>query len=77
MVNWIIRILIFVLAAVIIYLLYKSFVPSQKDKNQSTLKNTSSNPKSVADELLKLQNLREEGIITEEEFQKMKKKLID
>jgi len=77
MINWIIRILIFLLAAIIIYLLYKSFIPSQNNKNQSMTKNTSSNPKSVADELLKLQNLKEEGIITEDEFQKMKKKLIE
>lgn len=58
-------------------MLYKSFIPSQNNKNQSMTKNTSSNPKSVADELLKLQNLKEEGIITEDEFQKMKKKLIE
>ncbi len=32
---------------------------------------------SVADELLKLQNLKEEGIITEKEFEEMKKKLME
>lgn len=76
MINWIIRILIFLLLIIIVYLLYKSFAPSQKDKNQSTNKMTSSNSKSVADEIMKLQNLKEEGIITDDEFKKMKKKLI-
>lgn len=32
---------------------------------------------SVADELLKLQNLLEEGVIDEKEFEKMKKKLLE
>lgn len=69
--------MIFLLLAIIVYLLYKSFAPSQKDKNQSTSKTTSSNSKSIADEILKLQNLKEEGIITDDEFEKMKKKLIE
>ncbi|MDD3741985.1 MAG: SHOCT domain-containing protein [Bacteroidales bacterium] len=76
MINWIIRILIFLLLVVIVYLLYKSFAPSQKDKSQSKAKANLSNSKSIADEILKLQNLKEEGIITEDEFEKMKKKLI-
>lgn len=68
--------MIFLLLVVIVYLLYKSFAPSQKDKSQSNEKTNFSSSKSVADEILKLQNLKEEGIITEDEFEKMKKKLI-
>ncbi len=47
----------------------KDKTPIQKTKERSNY--------SVADELLKLQNLREEGIITEKEFEEMKKKLME
>lgn len=48
--------------------------------SSSTINNkdiTASEHRSVADELAKLSKLKDEGIISEDEFNKMKKKLID
>lgn len=71
--------IIFVLIVVLVIYVVKAMrmnrtneekqTPIQKTKERSNY--------SVADELLKLQNLKEEGIITEKEFEEMKKKLME
>ena len=49
-----------------------------KEEKQTPIQKTKERTNySVADELLKLQNLKEEGIITEKEFEEMKKKLME
>lgn len=70
---YIFRLLIFGLIALLVYAVIKGVLSIDSGKKS---KNNSSKKASIADELLKLQNLREEGIITEEEFQQMKKKLL-
>ncbi|MDR4512707.1 MAG: PH domain-containing protein [Nitrososphaeraceae archaeon] len=55
-------------------------IPSKKQKYDTNLEipknNTSNKSVSVTDELLKLAKMREDGIITEKEFDQMKQKLI-
>lgn len=60
----------------IVYIFIKGIKSMDTNKNNQSAKTGTKNT-SVADELLKLQNLREEGIISEEEFQKMKDKLLN
>ncbi|MBO4875380.1 MAG: SHOCT domain-containing protein [Bacteroidales bacterium] len=51
---------------------------NNKEERQTPIQKTKERTNySVADELLKLQNLKEEGIITEKEFEEMKKKLME
>ncbi|MDR2009246.1 MAG: SHOCT domain-containing protein [Bacteroidales bacterium] len=66
---YVFRILILGVIVLLFYAIIKGILSI--DSNKKKPKKTS-----VADELLKLQNLKEEGIITEEEFQQMKKRLL-
>ena len=51
---------------------------NSKEEKQTPIQKTKERTNySVADELLKLQNLKEEGIIAEKEFEEMKKKLME
>ena len=67
MVRILFILIILIIIGVIIYAAIK--IIAQDNTNNKSMK-------SISDELLKLQNLREEGIITEEEFQRMKNKLL-
>ena len=70
---------IFALVVVIVVYLVKAIkVNNPKEEKQTPIQKTKERTNySVADELLKLQNLKEEGIITEKEFEEMKKKLME
>lgn len=70
---------IFALVVVIVVYLVKAIkMNNPKEEKQTTIQKTKERTNySVADELLKLQNLKEEGIITEKEFEEMKKKLME
>ena len=68
---YVFRILIFGVIALLVYAVIKGIMSIDSNKGKNNTKKAS-----IADELLKLQNLREEGIITEEEFKQMKKKLL-
>lgn len=59
------------------YWIYKIISALKSDKKQKNKIQNINKNKSVVDELLQLQNLLEEGIITKKEFEKMKKQLID
>lgn len=48
-----------------------------KNKNKGIIKSDSGNSYSVAEELLKWSELKEKGIISEEEFTVMKKNIIE
>jgi hypothetical protein len=52
----------------------KTFVLNQLQKSKSL--NTNDTLNSVSDELLKLANLKNQGILSEDEFQSEKKKLL-
>ena len=49
----------------------------EKIKIESQKKQSLEVKESIADELLKLANLREKGVLSEEEFQKMKQDLVN
>ncbi|MBO4613493.1 MAG: SHOCT domain-containing protein [Bacteroidales bacterium] len=70
---------IFALVVVIVVYLVKAIkMNNPKEEKQTPIQKTKERTNySVADELLKLQNLKEEGIITEKEFEEMKKKLME
>ena len=70
---------IFALVVVIVVYLVKAVkMNTPKEEKQTPIQKTKERTNySVADELLKLQNLKEEGIITEKEFEEMKKKLME
>lgn len=70
---------IFALVVVIVVYLVKAIkMNNPKEEKQTLIQKTKERTNySVADELLKLQNLKEEGIITEKEFEEMKKKLME
>ena len=70
---------IFALIVVIVVYVVKSIkMNSNKDVRPTPIQRTKERSNySVADELLKLQNLKEEGIITEKEFEELKKKLME
>jgi len=70
---------IFALVVVIVVYLVKAMrMNNKKEEKQTPIQRTKERTNySVADELLKLQNLKEEGIITEKEFEEMKKKLME
>ncbi len=48
-----------------------------QDNNEQPIINQQINTSSVSDELLKLSNLRDQGILTEEEFQEQKQRLLN
>jgi PH (Pleckstrin Homology) domain-containing protein/putative oligomerization/nucleic acid binding protein len=54
-----------------------SFTDQQKQQNYRASPTTSSSSISIADELTKLAKLKEQGVISESEFQKMKQDLIN
>ena len=61
-----------------VYLVKAIRMNNPKEEKQTPIQRTKERTNySVADELLKLQNLKEEGIITEKEFEEMKKKLME
>ena len=70
---------IFALVVVIVVYLVKAIkMNNPKEEKQTPIQKTKERTNySVADELLKLQNLKEEGIITEKEFEVMKRKLME
>lgn len=70
---------IFALVVVIVIYVIKAIrMNNQKEEKQTPIQRTKERTNySVADELLKLQNLKEEGIITEKEFEEMKRKLME
>lgn len=70
---------IFALIVVIVVYVVKAIkMNNSKDEKPTPIQRTKERTNySVADELLKLQNLKEEGIITEKEFEEMKKKLME
>lgn len=70
---------IFALVVVIVVYIVKAIkMNNPKEEKQTPIQKTKERTNySVADELLKLQNLKEEGIITEKEFEEMKKKLME
>ena len=70
---------IFALVVVIaVYLVKAIRMNNPKEEKQTPIQRTKERTNySVADELLKLQNLKEEGIITEKEFEEMKRKLME
>ena len=70
---------IFALVVVIVVYLVKAIkMNNPKEEKQTPIQKTKERTNySVADELLTLQNLKEEGIITEKEFEEMKKKLME
>ncbi|MBO7572920.1 MAG: SHOCT domain-containing protein [Bacteroidales bacterium] len=69
---------IFALIVVIVVYVVKAIKMNNKEEKHTPIQRTKERTNySVADELLKLQNLKEEGIITEKEFEEMKKKLME
>ena len=70
---------IFALVVVIVVYLVKAIkMKTPNEEKQTPIQRTKERTNySVVDELLKLQNLKEEGIITEKEFEEMKKKLME
>lgn len=70
---------IFALIVVIVVYVVKAIkMNNNKEEKPTPIQRTKERTNySVADELLKLQNLKEEGIITEKEFEEMKKKLME
>jgi uncharacterized membrane protein len=71
------RLLIFTTIVVVIIVLIKSTKSNSKTKSKKKAIMNFNSRKSIADELLKLQNLKEEGIISEDDFEKLKEKLIE
>lgn len=70
--------IIFALILVLVVYIIKAIRLNGKKNKQTPIQKTKERSNySVADELLKLQNLKEEGIITEKEFEEMKKKLME
>ncbi len=72
MIRIIFLLIILILIVLIIYWLWKTLFTSKKTNKYRYIGRNS-----VADELLKLQNLLEEGVIDEKEFEKLKKKLLE
>lgn len=63
---------------IVVYLVKAIRMNNPKEEKQTPIQRTKERTNySVADELLKLQNLKEEGIITEKEFEEMKRKLME
>ncbi|SHG67574.1 Short C-terminal domain-containing protein [Fodinibius roseus] len=54
----------------------KKIINNQRNKNQENGNNLNSTNQSTADELQKLADLKEQGIITETEFQQQKKNIL-
>lgn len=77
MIRIVYLIVVFILIIAMSYWIYKIVNASKKDRGHKRKIQNINKSKSVVDELLQLQNLLEEGIISEKEFEKMKKKLID
>lgn len=73
--------LILALIIVLVIYIYKAIQLNKsrdKEEKQTPIQKTKERSNySVADELLKLQNLKEEGIITEKEFEEMKRKFME
>ena len=66
------------MVVIVVYLVKAIKMNNPKEEKQTPIQRTKERTNySVADELLKLQNLKEEGIITEKEFEEMKKKLME
>lgn len=66
------------MVVIVVYLVKAIKMNNSKEEKQTPIQKTKERTNySVADELLKLQNLKEEGIITEKEFEEMKKKLME
>lgn len=66
------------MVVIVVYLVKAIKMNNPKEEKQTPIQKTKERTNySVADELLKLQNLKEEGIITEKEFEEMKKKLME
>ncbi|MCF0205868.1 MAG: SHOCT domain-containing protein [Bacteroidales bacterium] len=63
---------VFALIVVLVFYLVKAFKMDHKVEEQSKESGTS-----MADELLKLQALKDKGIISEAEFEEMKKKILE
>lgn len=68
--------IIFALIVVLVIFISKTIKLSH-EKKTSYFPKDRKQVSSIADELLKLQNLKEEGIISEKEFEELKKKLMD
>ncbi|MBO7133379.1 MAG: SHOCT domain-containing protein [Bacteroidales bacterium] len=69
---------IFALVIVLVIYVVKAIRLGRKEENPTPIQRTKERSNySVSDELLKLQNLKEEGIISEKEFEEMKKKLME
>ena len=69
---------IFALVVVMVIYIVKAIRLGKKEDNPTPIQRTKERSNySVSDELLKLQNLKEEGIISEKEFEEMKKKLME
>ncbi|MDD2634903.1 MAG: SHOCT domain-containing protein [Bacteroidales bacterium] len=77
MIRIVYLIVVFILIVAMSYWIYKIISALKSDKKQKNKIQNINKNKSVVDELLQLQNLLEEGIITKKEFEKMKKQLID
>lgn len=74
------RVLIIVAIACVITLIVYGIYKITKSKDAADARDYFRNidtPVSAADELIKLQNLKEDGVITEEEFEKLKSKLLE
>lgn len=69
-------IVVFILIVMLSYWIYKLVTSSNRERRRQSINKTIHKNKSVADEILKLQNLLEEGIITEKEFEKLKRDLL-
>jgi uncharacterized membrane protein len=69
-------IVVFILIVLLSYWIYKLVTSSNRERRRQSINKTIHKNKSVADEILKLQNLLEEGIITEKEFEKLKRDLL-
>jgi uncharacterized membrane protein len=69
-------IVVFILIVFLSYWIYKLVTSTNRERRRQSINKTIHKNKSVADEILKLQNLLEEGIITEKEFEKLKRDLL-
>ena len=58
-------------------LIYEKMRDIQQQRKLESLENTVNQPSSIADELSKIAKLKEQGVITEEEFLQMKNNLIN
>ncbi|MDR2834655.1 MAG: SHOCT domain-containing protein [Bacteroidales bacterium] len=72
MVRIVYLVLIFIVIFLLIFFITKAIIETKKSDSDFDLDQKSS----IADELLKLKALKERGVITEEEFEKLKNKLL-